>query len=470
MQEIKSISLFELNRLVRDLVYDGFPSAIWITAEISQMTENRSGHCYLELVEKSRDDDSIIASSRATIWASRYRIIKPYFETTTRQAFSAGINIMVSVKVEFHERYGLSLNITDIEPSFTLGEMARRKLEIIRKLEQDGVLRMNQGLHLPLVPQKIAVISSQTAAGYEDFINQLNNNPQGYIFYTRLFQANMQGSDTGRSIIAALDEIAAYEALFDAVVIIRGGGGKIDLSSFDDYDLAYYITQFPIPVIAGIGHERDESVVDIVAYTSCKTPTAVAEFLIQQADFFMSEIDELRQKIVDLSRNKLSRWKENLIYQLNRMKNSGGKLVSGEKSALKEMALRGSNATGRYIHIQQSGLNNLKARLKNYSGRFVDMSRQNLSNNIKNSRWVALDLINNHKSRLKLAGREADLQNPVRILKRGYSISIFNGKVLKDSGEIMPGDKIITRLSKGSFSSSVIISNKDKEDQEGQKK
>jgi len=456
MPHIESISLFELNRRVRNTLYDGFPAALWITAEVSQLTENRSGHCYMELVEKNRNDDSIIASNRATIWASRYSMLKPYFETSTGQAFARGIKVMVNVKVEFHERYGLSLNIIDIEPSFTLGELARRKLEIIRKLEEQGVIGMNKELGLPLVPQRIAVISSQTAAGYEDFMNQVLNNPEGFIFYPKLFQASMQGDEAGRSIISALDRIALYESFFDSVVIIRGGGGKTDLTSFDDYDLAYFITQFPLPVITGIGHERDESVADIVAHTSCKTPTAVAEFLVQQAEFFISDLDELKQKILELSREKLESWKENLFNQLYRMKNAGERLVNNEKMTLKEVALRGSNATGRYIHSQQSNIDKLRSGIRAAGQRYIDGKKIALGDKIKSSNWMTINLLNKQKNRLALAAREADLQNPVRILKRGYSISISDGKVLKDSSELKEGDKITTRLSRGIFTSRVL--------------
>ena len=455
MPDNKAISLFELNRRVRDALYGGFPSAIWVIGEISQINENRSGHCYLELIDKDPNNDSILASSRGTIWASRYRMIKPYFETTTGQALSDGIKIMVSVKVEFHERYGFSLNIIDIEPSFTLGDLARRRIEIIRKLEEAGVIDMNKEVELALVPQRIAIISSETAAGFGDFIMQLNNNPAAYLYQTKLFSAIMQGSETGKSIIAALDKIAEQESNFDIVVIIRGGGAKTDLSSFDDFDLAYYITQFPLPVIAGIGHERDESVVDLVAHTSCKTPTAVAEFIIQQADDFISELEGLKHSILERSREQLSDWKDVLISNIQTIKSAGDKLLSNEKMSLRESALRGSSATGRYIHNKQNSINTINLNFRASSRRFLDQRKQLLSNQLNNNRRSVISIFHQEKNRLGMLSKEAELQHPLRILKRGYSLSIQNGKVLKSIEDVQSGQRIRTRLSDGSFTSTV---------------
>ncbi len=451
-----AISLFDLNQRVKEVLFKGFTNTIWITGEISQISKNRSGHCYLELIDKNPDNDSILASSRATIWASRYRMIKPYFETTTGQSLSSGIKIMVSVKVEYHERYGLSLNIIDIEPSFTIGDLARRRLEIIRKLEEEGVISMNKELELPIVPQRIAVISSDTAAGYGDFIDQLKSNSSGYKYHIKLYSSAMQGEGTGKSIISALNKIADLEEEFDLVAIIRGGGAKTDLSSFDDFDLAYFITQFPLPVISGIGHERDESIVDLVAHTSCKTPTAVAEFIIEQADYFVNELDNLRHAILESSRNQLSNWKEDLISDIKDIKAGTDKMLINEKMALKESALRGSSATNRYIFNRQELINKLKLNFRSSLRRFLEQKTQYLANRLNTYKLSAVNSLNLEKNRLHLLNQEAELQNPIRILKRGYSISIQNGKVLKSVKDVERGKVIRTRLSDGSIRSEVI--------------
>jgi len=280
----QKLTLSELNKQIGDVLESAFPKGVWVVGEISELKENRNGHCYLELIEKQGIE--IVARSRATIWSYTYRMLKPYFETSTGQLFTSGIKILVQVSVEFHAAYGLSLNIKDIDPVYTVGDMAMQRREIVDRLKTEGVFEMNKELQLPLVPQKIAVISSATAAGYQDFVNQLDNNKQGFVFYIKLFQATMQGTETAPSIMAALERIFGYDDFFDAVVIIRGGGATADLSSFDNYDLAYFVTQFPLPVITGIGHEKDDTIVDLVAHTRLKTPTAVAEFFIAGGLFF----------------------------------------------------------------------------------------------------------------------------------------------------------------------------------------
>jgi len=266
---VNKLTLSELNERIRDALLEAFPGMVWVIAEVSELKENRSGHCYLELVEK--EGNEIVARSRATIWSYTYRMLKPYFETTTGQLFTQGIKILVQASVEYHPAYGLSLNIKDIDPTYTVGDMALQRKEIIDRLQKEGVFDMNRELNLPLVPQKIAVISSATAAGYQDFMNQLESNEYGFVFYTRLFEAFMQGAEAVPSIIRALERIFQYEDFFDAVVIIRGGGATADLSSFDNYELAINITQFPLPVITGIGHEKDDTIIDLVAHTRLKT-------------------------------------------------------------------------------------------------------------------------------------------------------------------------------------------------------
>ena len=287
------LTLFELNGLIKGSIKQAFPDAFWMVAEISELKVNSNGHCYLELVEKDTESETMKARARATIWSSVFRMIRPYFETTVRTALSPGLKIMVKASVEFHELYGLSLNITDIEPAYTLGEMAKQKQDVIDRLIREGVFDLNKQQELPRLPRKIAVISSRTAAGYGDFHDQLLHNPYGYKFYVRLFPAIMQGEEAEESIVTAMEKVFRYEDFFDALVIIRGGGSQSDLSCFNGYWLASNIAQFSLPVLTGIGHEQDETVADMVAHTRLKTPTAVAEFLLakfQEEDSFLFEL------------------------------------------------------------------------------------------------------------------------------------------------------------------------------------
>ncbi len=401
----QAISLYELNNRIRQVLEEGIAEPVWIVAEISDLSINRNGHCYLELVEKSPDDDRILARSRATIWANTLRILKPWFETTTGQELTAGIKVLIRVSVEFHELYSISLNINDIEPSFTIGEMARNRQLIIRKLQDAGVFDMNKELEMPLVPQRIAIISSSTAAGYGDFINQLKNNPGRYVFYTHLFPAVMQGQETVPTIISALDAVAAQGDFFDVVVIIRGGGSKLDLSSFDHHDLGYYVTQFPLPVITGIGHEQDDSVLDLVAHTRCKTPTAVAEFLISRIGDFESDLDTLTQDTVGASTDYLGSQKERLALAIHSV----------------------TLTTKGFGDRQHLVLSQAQSRLRIGTGQMLLLANRDLKN----------------------YSQIASHYHPENLLRKGYSITYKNGKVIKSVSLLQPGDHIVTQFMDG---------------------
>ncbi len=278
-----AITLYDLAVLIRRTIDQGLPNTYLVTAEIQSLSVNRSGHAYLELVEKSEEGNRVISQARATIWAGQYRMIKAYFESATGRQLQSGIRIMVKAKVNYHEIYGLSLNITDILPEYTVGEIAMQRQRTIDQLKADGIFDMNRTLALPRLVQRIAVISSATAAGYGDFCKQLQGNQYGYYFSATLFEAAVQGDGAAASIIEALDSIAECRDQFDCVAIIRGGGSKTDLACFDQLAISQHICQFPLPIITGIGHDRDESVADLVANTPLKTPTAVAQFLIDRA-------------------------------------------------------------------------------------------------------------------------------------------------------------------------------------------
>ena len=287
-----SLSLLELNALVRRSLEQCLPDEYWIQAELSDVRSNTTGHCYLEFIQKDPRSNSLVAKARGMIWNNIYRLLKPYFEESTGQLFTSGIKVLVKVTVQFHELYGYSLTVLDIDPTYTLGDMARRRREILLQLEEEGVLTLNKELEMPVLPQRIAVVSSATAAGYGDFCHQLKHNSGGFFFYTELFPALMQGNQVEESVLAALDCINTRISEFDVVVIIRGGGAASDLSGFDTYLLAAACAQFPLPVITGIGHERDDTVLDSVAHTRVKTPTAAAELLIQRVGEAAERLEE----------------------------------------------------------------------------------------------------------------------------------------------------------------------------------
>ena len=291
------LTLYSLNNLVHNAIAEALPSRYWITGELSEVRETVAGHCYIELVQRDEETQETVAKARGTVWSRTYSLLRPYFLEETGQPFAAGLKVLLQVSVNFHELYGFTLDVCDIEPAYTIGDIARRRQLIIKRLTDEGVIGLNKELEFPLLPQRVAVISSATAAGYGDFCDQLLNNRYGFVFYPRLFPAPMQGNGAEQGVIAALDAIAGDIDNWDVVVIIRGGGATSELGCFDTYDLANNCAQFPLPIITGIGHLRDESILDIVAHTSAKTPTAAAEFLIHAMLANEATLTELQNSI-----------------------------------------------------------------------------------------------------------------------------------------------------------------------------
>lgn len=457
----ETLSLSELQIIIRDSLYMAMPDTYWVVAEIAEIKKNQSGHCYLELVEKQPGDINVRARIKAIIWSSRYRFLNSYFTSSTGDAISEGMKVLVRCRVEYHEIYGLSLIITDIDPSYTAGEMARRKQQIIKRLEQEGIFTMNKEIEFPLVPRRVAVISSINAAGYRDFINHLEDNNRGYVFHTKLFEAVMQGAETGTSVISALDMISEREGDFDVVVIIRGGGSQGDLSWFDNYDIAYHITQFPLPVITGIGHEKDMSVADLVAFRSCKTPTAAADFIIEHVintetrlddisraikehsisaiNRHLTSLDALRMKLVPFARLLISDHKEKLSRSILELLHSAKEHILREKMIPANQESKLITSVRSFMPLKKSILDNLRLSLKN-----------NTINRINRQKNLTL-------------GHENSLQflDPVNVLKRGYTITTLNGKIIRSMNQADVNKIIGTRFSDGDIKSRV-ISNKNK--------
>ena len=305
MKSEERLTLFELNRLVREAIESEMPHEYWVEAELSECRESK-GHCYMELIEKDEKTTTPIAKAPAKCWSSKWTLVRPYFERTTGQRLVAGMKVLLKVYPQFHEAFGFSWIVTDIDPTYTLGDMARKRQEIIRQLKEEGVFDLQKELSLPLFCQRIAVISSETAAGYGDFCNQLSDNPYGLQFQTWLFPATMQGEGVEQSIIQALNHINAVCEDFDCVVIIRGGGATSDMSGFDTLALAENVANFPLPIITGIGHDRDESILDMVSHMRVKTPTAAAALLIDHLKHVLDAINNCQNSITRSVQQKLS--------------------------------------------------------------------------------------------------------------------------------------------------------------------
>jgi len=472
------LSLLELNQQIKGTLDDAFATLVWVKAEISEITVNRTGHCYLELVDMDPSGKEVLARARATIWSYSFRMLKPYFETTTGQAFTQGIKILVSAKVEFHPVYGMSLNIRDIDPSYTMGDMARKRREIILQLQEDGVFDMNRELELPFVPQRIAIISSPTAAGLQDFMNQLENNERNIRFYTKLFPAVMQGNETADSVINALEQVYQYEDFFDVVAIIRGGGAQLDLASFDHYELAYHVAQFPIPVITGIGHDKDETVIDLVAHTKMKTPTAVAEFLINGAENFEQLLLDLETRFVDLVQVHLQEEKSYLEQVVQQLKQGVKQLVTEEEHRFNINSLQLKNSIPQYLRKHKDRIRNYSQEssvsgrsllkdqmheLQNKTGNITYFTQRMMragETKLNESRHVLkirmTDGFRLQQNRLEAFDVKNRLVDPVRVLRRGYSLVYKNGKIIKSVADLQEGDELQTRLSDGKVTSKII--------------
>ena len=406
----ESYSLSELGKCIKMTLKTAFAEPVWVRAEISEMHENVSGHCYLDLIEKADDTDVLVAKQKATIWAFTYRMLKPYFESETGATLRAGMKVLLLCEVEFHEVYGVSLNVRDIDPAFTVGEMAVRRAEIIRRLTDDGIVDMNKQQPLAPVPQRVAVISSAMAAGYGDFCDQLRNNVFCYTFYTKLFPATMQGAQTEQSVVAALDKICDFIDNFDVVVIIRGGGATSDLVAFDNYNLALHCAQFPLPIISGIGHQRDESVVDLVAHTRVKTPTAAAEFLVARINDFEKNIDEMAQNVAFSARE----------------------VVHDELLRLQQRIAR-LGVVQRVCVRHDAALQHLTMRLRN----------------------AAKMAISSEEKRMSLVEKSIEYADPATLLQRGFTLTTKHGKIVKSVCDVAPGDIVTTHLADGAFTAMV---------------
>ena len=437
----RTLTLEELNTMVSDVIEQSFTHSYWVTTEVSEVRENR-GHCYMEFVQKDENGVSLVAKARGTVWKNRWMYLRRHFEQTTGQPLVAGLYLLVQVYPSFHPLYGYSLNVTDIDPTFTLGNIAKRRQEILRKLQEEGIDQMNKELPLPRLLQRVAVISSATAAGYGDFCNQLNNNSKGLVFYTRLFPALMQGDGVEESVIAALDTIMADPFPWDVVVIIRGGGSVSDLSGFDTLSLAESVAQYPLPIITGIGHERDDTVIDMVAHTRVKTPTAAAELLIHHQENELSLVENFSEQIVSAVGLRLSE-------ETNRLERITGKLPlvyslyhQRQLNHLVQTVTRVHQGIARRLQTDKNKLELLTARFP----------------------LQVTSLLQNQQHKLNLISLRLKAVDPVNILRQGYSITQVKGKSVKSVKQLGEGDQLVTYLADGKVVSTVneIENNKEK--------
>lgn len=428
------LSLQDLNLLIKKRLQESFRDTYWIQAEVSECKEHYSGHCYLDLIQKKEGKDTICARSRATVWASVWSELSLIFERQTGSRLRSGHNILIEVSVEFHEVYGMNLIVRSIDPAYTLGDQAARRMEILKKLELEGVIDQNRELEIPALPLKVAVVSSPQAAGLQDFNNQLCNNGYGFVFYTSLFPAIMQGENAADSVIDALDRVIECGVDFDVVVVIRGGGAVADMSCFDNYDLCYYCTQFPVPVLTGLGHDKDFSVLDRVANVTVKTPTAAAEYLI---DMVLRQSFRIESCFDSLTKHTSA------ILEKNKLKlmTYPGKLSLLVKDSLDKEKLLNERRT---------------AFLERLTGQNLLREKQRLEMIVLNLLLKKDALINKNKHKLELLERLINSNSPQKILEKGFTMTSYNNRIVKSFKDVRSGNILKTTFKDGSVESVVV--------------
>lgn len=430
MQERHSLTLFELNSMVRDVIETTIDRAYWVEAELSETREVR-GHCYMELIQKDIFSATPVARAAAKCWRTTWLRLKPKFERATGQQLHPGMKVMLLVTANFHEAYGFSWIVQDIDPTYTLGDMARKRLEIIKQLKDEGVFDLQKELKIPMFAQRVAVISSENAAGYGDFCNQLLNNDYGFFFKAELFPAIMQGEQVEATVINALNDIYGRLGDFDVVVIIRGGGATVDMSGFDTLALAENVANFPLPIITGIGHERDESVLDMVSNTRVKTPTAAAAFLVDNLVQVWSAIADCQNRILN-----------NVSHRMDM-----------EQSQLRRLSERIPTLFSLVKEKQSARLDRMQTLIAARVKEHVAQARHRLDILHNNIVPLTDSIMMNEKNRLAQLKLRTDTLDPRRLLKRGYSVTLFKGMAVKDASKLSDGDEIETILSKGKVKS-----------------
>lgn len=427
-----ALTLYELNNLVSEVISSVMPDEYWVEAEISELRVVR-GNCYMELVQKAEDTRTPVARASAKCWRTYWILVQSSFERVTGRQLCPGMKVMMRVHADFHEAYGFSWIVTDINPEYTLGDIARRRREIIARLKEEGVFDLQKELIIPLFAQRVAVISSDNAAGYDDFCNQLQNNEKGLAFSVKLYPAVMQGESTETSVIDALDRIYKDEDKFDVVVIIRGGGATSDLSGFDTLNLAENVANFPLPIIVGIGHNRDESVLDLVANMSVKTPTAAAAFLIDRLAAVAARVDAAATSLSKYVTNRIEQEKSRIKYLSSVLPSLYAAVKSRENMRISRMS------DSLYVAVRQIVASE-KARL--------DLMPQRLS-----GAWRHVVVGESH--RLQMLEQRAAASDPKKMLARGYTLTLHDGRAVTDLSSLKKGDMLTTLFAGGEVVSEV---------------
>lgn len=457
MDSNKNRKIFSLKKLadsLKSVISKNYNSSYWIKAEISKLNfYPHSGHCYPDLVEKK--DNKIIAQQRAIIWASNYNKIQSRFKRITGESLGDNMEILFLCKVNFSPVYGLSLIIEDIDTSFTLGKLAKEKTLCLEKLKKQGLFNKNRSLEFPLLPKRIAIISVESSKGYSDFINILENNPRKYKFEMELFPALLQGDKAADSIIRQLIEIQSQADDFDLISIIRGGGGEVGLSAYDNFELNKTIANMPLPVLTGIGHSTNETVAEMISFKNAITPTDVAYFLISKYDLLTDEIESLQQKLHENVKKHLIDEKAILRSLANHLKTANKELITANNYKLNSQQSKLHYASKDFVKEQFNKVKTIKSDLSYASKQLLNKSESEVKSNLNNIKSGLKYIISQKNNEISSIETKVNYSDPVKMLERGYSISTVNGKILNKSKKIKIGDKLTTKYLSGEIESRI---------------
>ncbi len=450
----KYYSLFDLASSLQSIIEKTYKRAYWVKAEIAKLNYYpKSGHCYPDLVEKK--NGKVLAQMRAIIWASTYTDITRKFKEVTKEELREGMTILLLVKVSFHPTHGLSLNILDIEPAFTLGEMAKEKAETIERLKNEGIFDLNKQLTVPLLPKNIAIISVETSKGYHDFMKIIEGNTWGYFFHTTLFPALLQGDNAVKSLTGQLRKIKDISEQFDVVLIIRGGGGDVGLNCYDNYLLAKEVAIFPLPVLTGIGHSTNVTVTEMAANQNLITPTDVAYYLIQKFHNFSVRIQDAEKRIKDFA-NELLNIENQKLNEITRIFRSlTQNLIIQNKHSVKEFETALLNKSNAFISDRKRELYNIQLQMRYRPVEVLKNGYSELSGLTMLLDIRSKQILKNHNTKIERLTEKIKLLEPSNVLKRGYSITMHNGKPVKDIKKLKKGDTVKTRIFNGSFESKI---------------
>lgn len=454
------ISLSELTQSIQETLLKANLNNIWVVCEIAELNETRVGHCYLDLVEKEETGKGLNAKVRGTIWASTYRMLKPFFETATNRRLSSGLKVLLQCTVNYHPVYGISLNVSDIEPAYTIGEIEQKRRETIEKLIAEGVFNMNKELEIPQPPKRVAIISSKTAAGYQDFTNQIDNNPQGYKIEYKLFEATVQGNQAEESIVSALSSIYKQVECWDVVVLIRGGGSQIDLSCFDSYSVASHIAQFPIPIITGIGHERDMSIADMVSNNRQKTPTAAAEFIISQFALAEARLNDYVSELLGTAEEFVNARKMDLLLLEQKITPNLLQKISVKNVYLNQLRMELVQQVKIALVNKHSILKNKGQMTASKFIRILEAAKHKEESLVSLIKKVPFRYIDKETERIDKLFLKSQFIDPEILLSKGYSITLKEGKRIKCLNQLSKGDNIVTVVSQGTINSKVFFIDK----------